>query len=51
MSQKPSAHAKQPSLVAQVTPPADQPFIDIARALLRANFLFSNHPAREYQAL
>lgn len=36
------------SLVAQVTPPADLPFIDLARALLKASFLFSNHPDRAY---
>jgi DNA-binding MarR family transcriptional regulator len=49
MALKSSRTAKQPSLVG-VAPTADQPFIDIARALLRANFLFSYHPERAYQA-
>lgn len=37
------------SLPAQVIAPADQPFIDVGRALLKAAFLFANHPDRPYQ--
>jgi MarR family transcriptional regulator, 2-MHQ and catechol-resistance regulon repressor len=33
-----------------VVQPADQPFIDAARALLKAGFLFVNHPSRPYPA-
>ncbi len=38
------------TLVEHVTPPEDRPFIDLARALLKASFLFSNHPDRAYHA-
>jgi hypothetical protein len=38
------------SLEAQMMEPADQPFIDAARALLKAEFLFANHPQRPYLA-
>jgi MarR family 2-MHQ and catechol resistance regulon transcriptional repressor len=38
------------SLRAQLTQPADQPFIDAGRALLKAGFLLVNRPARPYQA-
>jgi DNA-binding MarR family transcriptional regulator len=43
-------HKQSPraSLAAQVTRPADQPFIDTARALLRASYLYSSHPDRPY---
>jgi MarR family 2-MHQ and catechol resistance regulon transcriptional repressor len=44
---RPSA---QSSLMAQVTQAADQQFIDAARALIKAAFLFVNHPKRPYQA-
>jgi DNA-binding MarR family transcriptional regulator len=37
------------SLPAQVIAPADQPFIDAGRALVKAAFLFANHPERPYQ--
>ncbi len=40
----------QLSLEAQVTQPADQPFIDAARALVKAGFLFVNRPRRPYHA-
>jgi MarR family transcriptional regulator, 2-MHQ and catechol-resistance regulon repressor len=50
MTPKPSSPAQQPSLVTQVTEPADQPYIDAARALLRASFLFGNDPERPFNA-
>jgi MarR family 2-MHQ and catechol resistance regulon transcriptional repressor len=37
------------SLLAQVIEPADQPFVDTGRALIKAAFLFTNHPERPYQ--
>jgi len=40
----------QLALEAQVTQPADQPFIDAAQALVKAGFLFVNRPGRPYQA-
>jgi MarR family transcriptional regulator, 2-MHQ and catechol-resistance regulon repressor len=50
MPAKPSIDTEPRSLVDQVTPPADRPFIDLSRALLRASFLFSVHPDRAYHA-
>lgn len=50
MQPKKSSPTEQLSLVAQVTQPADQPFTDAARALLKASFLFADHPERPYQA-
>jgi MarR family transcriptional regulator, 2-MHQ and catechol-resistance regulon repressor len=50
MPAKPSIETEPRSLVEQVTPPADRPFIDLSRALLRASFLFSVHPDRAYHA-
>jgi DNA-binding MarR family transcriptional regulator len=50
MPQKPSSPAKQTSLVAQLTQHADRPFIEVARSLLKASFLFANHPERAYQS-
>ena len=38
------------SLRSQVTAPADLPFLDLSRALLKASFLFSNHPERALHA-
>lgn len=49
MSPKQSDSSSQLSLEAQVTRPADQPFIDTARALVKAAFLFVNRPGRSYQ--
>jgi DNA-binding MarR family transcriptional regulator len=49
MTPQPSSSARQLSLAEQVTQSADQPFIDAARALLKASFLFGNHPQRPYQ--
>jgi MarR family 2-MHQ and catechol resistance regulon transcriptional repressor len=40
--------SSQLSLEAQVTRPADQPFIDAARALVKAAFLFVNRTGRAY---
>jgi MarR family transcriptional regulator, 2-MHQ and catechol-resistance regulon repressor len=39
----------QPALAAQATQPADQPYLEAARALLKASFLFSSHPERACQ--
>jgi MarR family 2-MHQ and catechol resistance regulon transcriptional repressor len=50
MSPKQSRPSEQQSLAAEVIEPADQPFVDAARALLKADFLFSNHPQRPYFA-
>lgn len=49
MPAKPSSPSTQLSLEAQMTPLADQPFVDAGRALLKASFLFLNHPDRPYQ--
>jgi DNA-binding MarR family transcriptional regulator len=50
MSPKRSELAERLSLAKQEIEADDQPFIDLARALLKAGFLFSNHPKRPYQA-
>jgi MarR family transcriptional regulator, 2-MHQ and catechol-resistance regulon repressor len=50
MSVKQVNPSGQLSLEAHVTRPADQPFIDAARAMVKAAFLFVNHPERPYQA-
>jgi MarR family transcriptional regulator, 2-MHQ and catechol-resistance regulon repressor len=50
MSPKPISPVRQPSLVAQVTQPEDQPFIETTRALLKAAFLFGNRPDRPFHA-
>jgi MarR family 2-MHQ and catechol resistance regulon transcriptional repressor len=42
--------SRQLSLEAQMTQPADQPFIDAARALVKAAFLFVSRPGRPYDA-
>jgi DNA-binding MarR family transcriptional regulator len=41
---------RQLSLAAQVTDTADQPFVDVARALIKASFLFVNETERPYQS-
>jgi MarR family 2-MHQ and catechol resistance regulon transcriptional repressor len=41
---------RQLSLAAQVTDTADQPFVDVARALIQAGFLFVNETERPYQS-
>jgi MarR family transcriptional regulator, 2-MHQ and catechol-resistance regulon repressor len=50
MSPKQSRLSEQPSLAAQVAEPAEQPFVDAGRALLKAGFLFANHRERPYFA-
>jgi DNA-binding MarR family transcriptional regulator len=45
MTPKPSPSGS-PTLIAQVTEPDDQSYIDAARALIKAGFLFPNHPTR-----
>ena len=46
----PSNSSTQLTLAAQMLDPADQPFLDTGRALLKAGFLFANHSGRPYQA-
>ena len=46
----PSKPSEKNFLRSQVTAPADQPFLDLSRALLKASFLFSNHPERAIHA-
>jgi MarR family transcriptional regulator, 2-MHQ and catechol-resistance regulon repressor len=46
MPPKESGPSAPPSLAEQVLEPAERPFIDAARALLKAGFLFTNHPLR-----
>ena len=50
MPTKLSSPPRQLSLAAQVIEPADQPFIDVARALIKAGFLFVNETERTYQS-
>jgi MarR family transcriptional regulator, 2-MHQ and catechol-resistance regulon repressor len=50
MAPKSSSETQPGSLVERVTPPGDRPFIDLARALLKATFLFADHPDRAYHA-
>jgi MarR family transcriptional regulator, 2-MHQ and catechol-resistance regulon repressor len=50
MPSKPSIPAENNSLRSQVTATADLPFLDLSRALLKASFLFSNHPERAIHA-
>ncbi|HTT77345.1 MAG TPA: MarR family transcriptional regulator [Candidatus Binataceae bacterium] len=50
MMPKTSSPSEWPSLAAQVVPPADQFYRELARALIRANFLFAYHPERTYNA-
>jgi MarR family transcriptional regulator, 2-MHQ and catechol-resistance regulon repressor len=46
MRPKRSDLSAQLPLVEQVIEPAERPFIDVTRALLKAAFLFPNHPLR-----
>jgi len=46
----PSKPSEKNSLRSRVTAPADLPFLDLSRALLKASFLFSNHPERAIHA-
>jgi MarR family transcriptional regulator, 2-MHQ and catechol-resistance regulon repressor len=50
MPSKSSIPAEQKFPILQVTAPADQLFLDLSRALLKATFLFSNHPERPIHA-
>jgi MarR family transcriptional regulator, 2-MHQ and catechol-resistance regulon repressor len=50
MPSKPSIPPENYSLRLQVTATSDQAFIDLSRALLKASFLFSNHPERAIHA-
>ena len=50
MKAKTSTPSEGSSLTTQVVQPADQFYRELARALIRANFLFSYHPERTYQA-
>ena len=50
ISPKQSSPSGQLSLAEQVIEPADRPFTEAARALLKAGFLLSNHPLRPNQA-
>jgi DNA-binding MarR family transcriptional regulator len=49
MTPKPSEAAEQTTLVAQVIEREDQPYIDAARALIKAGFHFPNQPKSAYQ--
>ena len=50
MPTRQSSPSRPLSLAAQVTDPADQPFVDVARALIKAGFLFINETERPYQS-
>ncbi len=50
MTSKPLDQPRPRSLADHVTPPGEKPFVDAARALLRAGYLFGNHPSRPYLA-
>jgi MarR family 2-MHQ and catechol resistance regulon transcriptional repressor len=50
MPTKQSSPSRPLSLASQVTDAADQPFVDLARALLKAGFLFVNQTERPYQS-
>ena len=50
MASKQSNPASQLSLAAQMTQPDDQPYLDAARALVKAGFLFVNYLERPCQS-
>jgi MarR family transcriptional regulator, 2-MHQ and catechol-resistance regulon repressor len=50
MTPKPSGPTDLVPLIAQVIQPDDRPFIELARALLKASFLLDNHPQCAYHA-
>ena len=50
MPSTPSSPDEKNSLRLRVTAKADQPFLDLPRALLKASFLFANHPGRAIHA-
>jgi MarR family transcriptional regulator, 2-MHQ and catechol-resistance regulon repressor len=49
MTPKPSSSASEPSLIAQVTTPEEQPYIEVVRALIKAGYLFLNPPKGTYE--
>src|SRR5580704_10719803 len=50
MPLKESSSPEQSSLITQVIQSGEQAFVDAGRALLKAGFLFANHPQRPYPA-
>ena len=50
MPTRQSSPSRPLSLAAQVTDAADQPFVDVARSLIKAGFLFVNETGRPYQS-
>jgi|SRR5690348_16543239 len=50
MAHESSSATRQRSRAQQVTLPADRPFMEAARALLRAGYLFGNDPGRRCHA-
>src|ERR1700722_2569175 len=50
MPLKQSGPSGQPPLVEQVIEPAERPFTDAVRALLKAGYLLANHPMRPNHA-
>src|SRR5580704_15001773 len=50
MSPEQSNRSSQLSLAAQMTEPDDQPYVDAARALVKAGFLFVNHLERPWKS-
>lgn len=50
MVPKQSRTSEHSSLAAQMTAPAEQRFIEAGRGLLKAGFLFADHPERPYLA-
>ena len=50
MPTKQSSPSRPLSLAEQVTDAAHQPFVDVARALIKAGFLFVNETGRPYQS-
>ena len=48
MPQKRSKPAGEQTLAAKTLKPADRPFTDAARALIKSSYLFLNHPERPY---
>src|SRR5579863_1857501 len=49
MPQKRTKPAGEHTLASKILKPTDRPFTDAARALIKAGFLFLNHPERPYR--
>ncbi len=49
MTHRQSTPPAQPSLVQELTGPGDQPYIETARALIKAGVLFPGHPDNAYE--